>query len=73
MSTYNWRTPVTTTYWTRNVINSSYSVRNWVRSDLWYLVTQLWNLCNNSWDRILFHTGTFYATTTTYWTRTPIT
>jgi hypothetical protein len=63
---YTTRTPVTSTYWTRDVISSSYSVRQWVSSDLWYLETQLGFLCDNSWNTILFHTGTFYATNTPY-------
>lgn len=56
MSTYNVRTPV----------NTSYNGRTWPQSDLWYLITQLWILCDNSWNRILFHTWIFYESPSTY-------
>lgn len=58
-----------TSYWTRPIINTSYSWRTWIVSDLWYLITQLWILCDNSWNRIRFHTWTFYSSNTQYWTR----
>lgn len=68
-TSYTTRTPVTTSYWTRWSVTTNYTPRTWVVSDLWYLITQLWTLCNNSWVRILFHTWTFYPSTTPYTTR----
>jgi hypothetical protein len=42
-----------------------------LKSDLWYLITQLGILCDNSWNRIKFHTWTFYDSQT-QWTARPI-
>ena len=74
VTSYIQRTPVIPTVSTvRTVISPTPTTpRTWVVSDLWYLITQLWTLCNNSWVRILFHTWTFYSSTTPYTTRSII-
>lgn len=58
-----------TAYTTRPVVNTSYNPRTWPQKDLWYLVTQLWILCNNSWNKIVFHTWIFYDSQTQWATR----
>lgn len=55
-----------TNYAVRPVISTSYIWRTPLQSDLWHLLTQLWILCDNSGNRILFHTWIFYESPTTY-------
>jgi len=54
------------TWNTRPEVNSIYNTRPPLQSDLWYLITQLWILCDNSWNRIRFHTWTFYEAPSVY-------
>ena len=71
-TTYTTRVIPTTSYVWRPSITTNYATRQWIQSDLWYLITQLWILCDNSWNRIKFHTWTFYNTNTEYTTRSII-
>lgn len=60
------RNKPTTTYTPRVKPNTEYSKRSPLQSDLWYLITQLWILNTNNWDRILFHTWNFSEAPTVY-------
>ena len=59
-----------TNYSTRTIPSTAYSVRTWVQIDLGYLITQLGILCDNSWNRIVFHTWQFEQWFTPYTQRT---
>lgn len=59
-----------TIYSPRTIPTTSYSVRTWVQTDLGYLITQLGILCDNSGNRIVFHTGNYSPWETPYSTRT---
>lgn len=61
---------MTTNYSTRTIPTTNYTTRRWVKSDLAYLLTQLGRLCTNNWERILFHSWTFYDTPTPFVWRT---
>ena len=53
-------------YDVRSEITSNYGARTPLQSDLWHLITQLWILCDNSGNRILFHTWIFYESPSPY-------
>lgn len=43
----------------RGSITTVWGKRPAPQTDLWYLITQDWILCDNNWNTIVFHTGVF--------------
>lgn len=55
-----------TAYNVRHTVSTTFNGRTWVQTDLWYLITQLGILCDNNWNRIVFHTWVFEPWFTPY-------